>query len=107
MLRYNKEIVEEVQEKFGPVPLWREDGQVAGKYQAKLSKFLKDKICDAAPEDARVYATEGSAISSVGVFNRDKIGSRTYVLPDYLEIHEIKEAFVCVMRPDGSSNCDD
>lgn len=107
MLQYNKEIIKEVIKKLGPVPLRREDREAADKYQAKLNEFLKDKVFNAAPEDARVYATEGSATSSVGMFSRNKIGRRTYILPDYLEIHEIKESFVCVMRPDGSSNCDD
>ena len=106
-MHYSGNTQEEINKKFGHSPLWREDREAYNKYHAKVNAFLKDMICDAAPEDARVYATKGSAISSVGAFDRDKIGSRTYILPDYLEIHEIKESFVCVMRPDGSSNCDD
>jgi hypothetical protein len=107
MMRYKKGVIEEITKKFGPCPLWRKNSEAYAKYQSKLGRFLRDSICNAEPGDARVYATKGSATASVGAFNRDRIGHRTYVLPDYFEIHEIKEAFVCVMRPDGSSNCDD
>jgi len=106
-LQYKNEVRKEIKEKFGSAISWREDEEKYNKYWSKVNNFLGDMMCDAAPEDARVYATKGSATSSVGVFNRDEIGSRTYVLPDHFEIHEIKESFVCVMRPDGSSNCDD
>jgi hypothetical protein len=108
MTLYKKGVGEKIRKKFGSPPSWRKNSvETYEAYHSKVSKFLKDMICDAAPEDARVYATEGSATSSVGTFNRDKIGNRTYILPDHLEIHEIKESFVCVLRPDGSSNCDD
>lgn len=105
-LRYRGNVQERINKKFGKSPLWREDREVYNKYHGKVNAFLKDMICDAAPEDARVYATEGSALSSVGAWGAGSTSNK-YHLPDYLEMHEIKEAFVCVMRPDGSSNCDE
>ena len=67
----------------------------------------------ATAEDARVYHSASSALNSIG--RRTKNHSRTShkqpswhkVLPDHLEIHEIKMTTVCVMRPDGTSNCDE
>lgn len=106
MLRYSGEIRKKVEEKLGPTPSWREDREGFDKHQSEVNKLLKDSICDAAPEDARVYAAKGSATASVGVWGWGS-GRRVYKLPDHLEIHEIKEAFVCVIRPDGSSNCDE
>jgi len=96
---------------FGPAPSWyggmsesaREEYE---KYHVKVRQFCEDSIFNAEPGDARVYATESSAKTSVGVWNKP-FKDRVYKLPDHLEIHEIKESFVCVMRPDGSSNCDD
>lgn len=106
MLRYKKNISEEIKKRFGGAPEWSGNREAYYKYHVEVNRFLKDMICDAEPEDARVYASRGSALTSVGVLDRNR-KDRVYKLPDYLEIHEIKEAFVCVMRPDGSSNCDD
>ena len=100
-------------EKFGKRISYRDDIEAARKQELKRRMYLVDLICDAEPEEARVYHSEKSALSSVGMLNpewnrhnRDS-GIPLYVLPDYLEIHEIKQAAVCVMRPDGTSNCDD
>lgn len=105
MLQYRDGVRKEIKERFGSAISWREDVEEYNKHWSKVNNFLKDMICDAPPEDARVYATKGSATASVGVIsvNTDYI----YRLPSHLEIHEIKEAFVCVLRPDGSSNCDE
>jgi hypothetical protein len=107
MMVYKHKYQKEIKEELGEIPSWRYDREKFDKYKINARKFAHNKIFNAEPGDARVYATKGSATASVGVFNRDRIGSRTYILPDHLEIHEIKESFVCVLRPDGSSNCDD
>ena len=108
MVKYKSKYKEMINKIFGTAPRWgRNNSEEYYKYHKKVRQFSEDQVFNAEPGDARVYATKGSATSSVGVFNRDKIGSRTYILPDYLEIHEIKESFVCVMRPNGSSNCDE
>lgn len=64
-----------------------------------------DKILFSAnPEDARVYASKGSALTSVGTYHR--LGAKM-TWPDRLEAHEIEKVYVCVIKPDGTSNCDD
>ena len=79
---------------------------------AEVRSAAELKIFSAAPEDARVYASKVSALTSVGIFVKSETGTKLRprskrVLPDYLELHEIKEAYVCVVRPDGTSNCDE
>ena len=106
MLRYRDEIGKKIEEEIGPGPSWHEDRDGFNKHQSKVDELLKDSIFDTAPEDARVYATKSSAISSVGAWGKGSDHSKCH-LPDHLKIHEIKESFVCIMRPDGSSNCDD
>ena len=106
MLEYKSGVEKEIKRRLGSRPSWRVNREAFEKYNTKVANFLKDMICDATPEDARVYASEGSAISSVGDWGRGNISSKCH-LPDHLEIHEIKESFVCVLKPDGSSNCDE
>lgn len=118
MMRWKKEWPAILKEKFGECPSWQTDREKHDEYQRNVHHFLIDQACNADPEDARIYASAGSALNSVGVLNpilRESWISRknrakdihTYVLPSYFEIHEIKEAFMCIMRPDGSSNCDE
>ena len=118
-LGYRQEYIDKIENLFGPrKPYIRGNEkamEVYKQYNLKVNAFLIDEICGAEPENARVYATESSATSSVGerapwVRSKQQFVSedgKAYILPDYFEIHEIKESFVCVMRPDGSSNCDD
>jgi hypothetical protein len=97
-----------MRKKFGTCPSWRTDSERFDKYQRNVEQFLEDRIFDSDPEGARVYASKGSATTSVGKWSRSGNSWRgKMVLPSHLEIHEIKESYVCVMRPDGSSNCDD
>ncbi len=105
--QYKSKTREMIREKFGTCPSWHTDREKHDEYCNKVYRFSEDLLFDAEPGDARVYATEGSATTSVGVWDKDRNNARTYKLPAYLEIHEIKESFACVMRPDGSSNCDD
>ena len=108
-LKFKDDINKEILKLFGPVLNYKEDRENYRRRQRKIDKYLQDKIFDAPPEEARVYHSESSAIQSVGDWrgpgNTD--GAGKCVLPDRFEIHEIKESSVCVMRPDGSSNCDD
>lgn len=117
MLQYKKGYKEEIIKRFGNCPSWKRDDEENARIReergTKIAAFLKDTLCDAEPGDARVYATKRSALTSVGrrttwvaTENRDK-SEKVYEPLDHLEIHEIKEVSVCVMRPDGSSNCDD
>ena len=64
----------------------------------KVTAAAEELAFCADPVEARVYANESSARGSVGYYRE---------IPPHLELHEIKEAFVCIMRPDGSSNCDE
>lgn len=99
---------ETIESKFGERPSWKgKDKENFNTYQRKVCKFCEDLAFCVKPEDARVYDSRGSATPSVGVFNTNWRKGRIYELPDHLEIHEIKESFVCIIRPDGSSNCDD
>jgi hypothetical protein len=114
MLQYNDKVRKTIIEKFGPYPSWKQDGvSIYQDFHRDVHQFCEDLVFDANPEDARVYASETSATTSVGtrttwvVPEHRSSSNRVYVLPDHLEIHEIKESFVCVMKPDGSSNCDD
>lgn len=111
MLRFNNKMIEEAKKLFGPPVLIKESGVAkANEYRNKVDRFLQDKIFDASPEEARIYHSESSALQSIGRWRRSKEERRAYgkyVLPDHLEIHEVKETFMCIMRPDGSSNCDD
>jgi len=106
-----KSIEQDIIETFGPNISRFEYPKGYDKRQLKINMFLKDKMCDAPPEEARVYHSKSTALQSVGIWKRNDEKHKTsfgkYVLPDYMEIHEIKESFVCIMRPDGSSNCDD
>jgi len=104
----------EIREKLGPAPHRNKDEEAWNKYRQEVRQLAEEKAFSAAPEDARVYATEASAMSSVGKRTtwiapecRTDNKKKVYELPDHLEAHEIKESFVCVMRPDGSSNCDE
>lgn len=107
MAPYRSKSRDLIRKKFGSCPSHVEDYEMYRKYWRDVNQFAEDIIFNAKPEDARVYATESSATTSVGRFIRGRVSKRVYILPDHLEIHEIKESFVCVMRPDGSSNCDD
>jgi len=116
-LMFNKEIQNEVEKLFGECPNWTaDDPEPHYEWRSKAYMFRVDRACDAEPEEARVYHSKGSALNSVGELNPRLRGRHTpdkrlnipvYVLPDYFEIHEIKQVAVCVMRPDGTSNCDD
>lgn len=108
MMRYKSGVKELLTKKLGPCPRWYRYNSNSKyfEWQRDSTTILEDMICDAEPEDARVYTTEGSATASVGILNRGRNKKRVYALPDHLEVHEIKESFVCIMRPDGSSNCD-
>jgi hypothetical protein len=74
------------------------------RWQRSVRDFCIDEVCGAEPENARFYVSKSSALRSVGSSTKS---SRTLVLPDYLEIHEIKELsiHIRVVEPDGSSNC--
>lgn len=114
---YKREVRERIQKEIGNRP--NKNDPALAEWQKKASQILEKEMFGANPEDARIYATAGSALTSVGELNpvwreeRPKSGEccnkniNVYVLPGYLEIHEIKEAFMCIMRPDGSSNCDE
>jgi len=98
-------------EKFGPAPAWHQGMSEKAqdeykRYHADVRQFCEDSIFNAEPGDARVYASEGSAKTSVGTWDKP-FKDHVYKLPEHMEIHEIKESFVCVMRPDDSSNCDE
>jgi len=73
-------------------------------WRRKARMFKADIACDASPEEARVYHNAGSTLISVGKSNG--LGQKM-TLPEYFEIHEIKQTVVCIMRPNGSSNCDE
>jgi|WetSurSiteA1Bulk_404760.scaffolds.fasta_scaffold00299_10 hypothetical protein len=101
---YKRGMYEEILKRFGECPSWSTDREKYNEWGNKVHDFKVDKVCDANPEDARVYASAGSALTSVGSWQRS---TGKMKLPDHFEIHEIKEAFMCIMRPDGSSNCDE
>ena len=109
MLKYKKDIEEEIVKIFGPaLSHARKDIEAYNKYHSKVRQFCEDKLFNAEVGDAKVYANKGSVMTSVGILRDDwKTADRIYKLPDHLEIHEIKRAFVCVVKPDGSSNCSD
>lgn len=65
---------------------------------------MENYIFNVSPEGAHVYHSAAGVKNSIG---RWKSKAEGKVVPDHLEIHEIKELFVCIMRPDGSSNCDE
>ena len=102
-----------VEEKFGKNPPWTQNERERRRcreYERDVHKFSIDQVCDAEPEEARVYHSESSACGSVGRGKWRKGRTKDepkYILPDYFESHEIKQVAVCIMRPDGSSNCDD
>lgn len=106
LLYRNKDYTKELVDKFGEDILssWLNRKNHAN----KIAEIRDNYLYNAPPEEARVYYSAKSALSSIGKLKHTK-GKKgfTYTLPDYLEIHEIKESFVCVMRPDGSSNCDE
>ena len=83
---------------------WREKKQ----HENEIAKIRDKYLYNASTEEARVYHSGSSVLSSVGegIWDKDKQVFK-YTLPDYLEIHEIKTSYVCIMRPDGSSNCDE
>lgn len=95
-------------------PLWKSviDEAARNKQIAEVLSAAELKVFSAAPEDARVYASKSSALTSVGKSVKSETSNKLRpmwkrVLPDHLELHEIKEAYVCVVRPDGTSNCDE
>jgi len=101
---WRSEVRQEIQKQFGECPFYRDDPEGWNKFRSQADELIVDKTFDAPPEDARVYHSASSTITSIGSWSRE---DKKYHLPDFVEIHEIKESFVCVMRPDGSSNCDD
>ena len=104
---FQGKIYNEVSKEMGPPPPF-EQKEDRAQYDREFNSIAEKLMFSADPGDARVYANEGSAMSSVGVLNRGPAyRKQKYKLPDHLELHEIKEAFICVMRPDGSSNCDE
>jgi len=109
MLKYKKDIEEEIVKIFGPSPLHaRKDIEAYNKYHSKIRQFCEDKLFNAEVGDAKVYASKGSVMTSVGILRDDwRTADKVYKLPDRFEIHEIKSSSVCVIRPDGNSNCDD
>jgi len=109
MLSFKSGISDKIREELGQCPGWDNGSGLKKQYKwrVKSYKIREDSVFNAEPGDARVYHSESSATSSVGIWDKDPGSKRTYKLPDHMEIHEIKEAFVCVMRPDGSSNCDE
>ena len=107
MLIYKKGIKEKIMDMFGPMPICSTDKNRA-EYYHNVSQFAEDNLFNADPGNARVYASSGSALTSVGVLRKDyRTSGKVYELPDHLEIHEVKKSTVCVIRTDGSSNCDE
>jgi len=109
MLKYKKDVIEEIVKIFGPAPSHsRKDIEAYNKYHNKIRQFCEDKLFNAEVGNAKVYASKGSVMTSVGILRDDwRIADKVYKLPDHLEIHEIERSFVCVVKPDGSSNCND
>lgn len=81
----------------------------------RLIREVEEIVFSAGPSEARLFSTEGTATGSVGRWIKNPVpevkkGRKIfghYELPDHLECHEVKESFVCVIRPDGTSNCDE
>ena len=64
-----------------------------------VSRETHNRMYDAEALEARRYANQGSALNSIGKWNREK-GKN--VLPAYLEIHEIVAGNLCLVNSDDS-----
>lgn len=100
---YNSKFREEIKTKFGEEAA-RWGSPIRKKNIEEIKKIMENYVFNAAPEEAHVYHSAAGVKNSIGRW-QSKIEGK--VIPAYLEIHEIKESFVCIMRPDGSSNCDE
>lgn len=111
MWPYNGKNAQILKDKFGPAPKWTTlaPDDYYDAYWHKVNIFLTDEICQAEPNEARQYETEGSAIASIGErtdwtareCRRDN--KPVYILPDYFELHEVAQTFVLVKKPDSTT----
>lgn len=62
-----------------------------------VSRERHNRMYDAEALEARRYANQGSALNSIGKWNREKSKN---VLPAYLEIHEIVAGNLCLVNSD-------
>ncbi len=111
MWAYKDKNAQILKDKFGPAPKWTTitPDDYYDAYWHKVNIFLTDSICQAEPNNARQYATEGSAAASVGEYTTSiapenrKSKKEVYVLPDYFELHEVAQTFVVVKKPDNTT----
>jgi len=77
----------------------------------RVTSEIHRRMYDAEALEARRFANPGTALTSIGKFDRFKDGPHhnkrgttfgTYFLPEYLEIHEIVAGNLCLVNPDDS-----
>jgi hypothetical protein len=80
--------------------------------QKAINRETHNRMYDAEALEARRFANPGTAMTSIGKFNRFEDGPKhrkgrgttfgTYSLPGHLEIHEIVAGNLCLVNPDDS-----
>jgi hypothetical protein len=116
-IRYKSEVRKQADKEIGtarPRGTWQEPEVRAwnAEYDKIINRITHGLAYNAEALEARRYTNSGTAMTSIGKFNRFKDGPKhhkgrgttfgTYSLPEHLEVHEIVAGNLCLVNPDDS-----